>query len=275
MKITRFLFGCLFLAGLVLFPGKSAYASPESSTSISAKMTFQTLARARGRQVMSTVVGIVGFNGKDQPQQWMVLAADPKVPNLLHEFALRDGQIVAERHFSRQPDDDLPSIPLPFHRVIVDSNRAFAIAEAAARKTGIGFDVIHYQLRCRDLRNEPVWMLNLVDQFENTVGVMYLSAVTGETLRAVWHRPGTLEYTQANQNPNILNRIGRGLSSAGKSIGDTTKTIAQKATNKPSRQQVQRYQQQRTQSPTQYKPNIVRNSPASSQPRPRPFTPLR
>ncbi|MCP5550056.1 MAG: hypothetical protein H7A53_04100 [Akkermansiaceae bacterium] len=120
---------------------------------------------------------------------------------------MRQGRVVAERHVERDPEQDLPYIPLSMGSLKIDSDRAFVIAEVAARRAGIGFDSIHYQLRCRDLRNEPVWVLNLIDQEKAIVGALYVSAVTGETLRAVWHRPGTRDYSQVNEGPGLFTRL--------------------------------------------------------------------
>lgn len=230
MKTIRFTLSVIAVIGCLPITASMVSASPAATSKTTANMTFHALAKAKGSLVMSRVVGIAGFYGQDQPQQWLVLATDRKVPNLLHEFALRDGKLVAERHFTRQPELDIPSIPIPLSLVRIDSNQVFRIAETTARRAGVGFDSIHYQLRCRDLRNEPIWVLNLVDQVGNTVGVHYISAVTGETLRVVWHRPGTPDYTSANQDgTGIVTKIGKGLNGAGKSISNASRKVARKS----------------------------------------------
>ncbi|MCB1062543.1 MAG: hypothetical protein KDN20_06450, partial [Verrucomicrobiae bacterium] len=162
---------------------------------------LRQFAQTRGDAELSRVVGVVGFNGQDQPRQWLLLQLDAKTPNLLHEYAMLDGRIAAHRQFWRDPKQDLPTIPINVPKITFDSAQAFRLADQAAKRVGMGFDSIHYNLRCRDLRNEPVWMLNLIDGAQNSVGVLYISAVTGETLRSVWHRPGTMTTSTSAPTP--------------------------------------------------------------------------
>lgn len=168
------------------------HAQNAATSAPSALTTLRAFGRERGDALLTRVVGMVGFNGQDQPGQWLILQADIEVPNLLHEYAIQGGRIVAQRQFMRTPNQDLPTIPITVSKVAVDSRQAFALANQAAQKAGVGFDSMNYQLRCRDLRNEPVWVLSLMDGARRNVGVIYLSAITGETLRTVWHRVGNM-----------------------------------------------------------------------------------
>ena len=231
---------------------RGATALPEPPAQSTANQSLKALQVLRGRQVVSTIVGVAGFYGQDQPQQWRLLAVDTRVPNLLHEYAMQAGKIVGERHFSRRPDEDLPSIVIPPGNLRIDSPQAFAIANENARRAGVGFDSVHYQLRCRDLRKEPVWVINLIDQQQNTVGVQYLSAITGETLRSVWHRPGTQEYSNVNAPDGIFNKLG-------KTIGDAERSIAKKSPLKKSNAKtvlVPNYRPQPTRTPVQTAPKV-------------------
>lgn len=167
-------------------------ASAQPSSFPSAVTTLRNFGRERGDAVLSRVVGVVGFNGQDQPAQWLLLQADAETPNLLHEYAVQGGRVVAHREFFRNPGQDLPNIPIAVSKLAIDSPQAFALANQAARKAGIGFDAMNYQLRCRDLRNEPIWVLSLMDGARRVVGVVYISALNGETLRTVWNQAGPL-----------------------------------------------------------------------------------
>ena len=177
---------------IVTLASLSPLHAQQSNKLPSALTTLRSLNRERGDTVSSRVVGVVGFNGQDQPAQWLVLQSDVEVPNLLHEYAIQNGRIVAQRRFTRDPNQDLPTIPISAAKITIDSPQAFALANRAAAKAGVGFDAMNYQLRCRDLRNEPVWVLSLMDDARRIVGIVYLSAVNGETLRTVWYRPGTM-----------------------------------------------------------------------------------
>ena len=201
----------LFTAGLFLAFLLPANAAPPSS----AITNLNAYGRARGPQDLSRVVGVVGFYGQSQPPRWMILSMDPKVPGLMHEFVMQNSRIVAERHFPRPKEQDLPHIPLPVRSLRIDSPQAFKIAEQTAQRAGLGFDSLHYQLRCRDLRNEPIWVLNLNDQKKTPVGVLYISAVTGEVLRSIWNRPGTQQYTQVEDRPGFFEKMNDGFKSFG------------------------------------------------------------
>jgi len=45
----------------------------------------------------------------------------------------------------------------------------------------------------RDLGAEPVWMLNLLNRAQAPVGVVYLSATSGEILRETWVGPAPVK----------------------------------------------------------------------------------
>lgn len=165
-----------------------AFATSVQADPPTAKETINAFSSQRGSADAGRIIGMVGFYGQDQPPRWVFLQMDQKVPNLLHEYIMENKKIVGERRFWRNPNQDLPTAPIPFSQVAIDSSRAFVLADQAAKKAGLGFDMIHFQLRGRDLRNEPVWVLNMVDSGQNSIGVLYISAITGETLRSVWHR---------------------------------------------------------------------------------------
>jgi hypothetical protein len=70
----------------------------------------------------------------------------------------------------------------------LDSDVAFTIAEELASSARISYDSVHYQLRCRDLGNEPVWVVNMLDPVGRSIGIHYISAETGKILRSVWNK---------------------------------------------------------------------------------------
>ncbi|NOY00723.1 MAG: hypothetical protein GXP30_13490, partial [Verrucomicrobia bacterium] len=108
---------------------------------------LEAFGKNRGQGNLKQVVGVTGTLGQDQPQQWLILMRDAKVPNLMHEYAMKKGKIVGERHFSRDPKQPLPSTPLPLKKLDVDSTKAFQIANQSASASNVGFDSISYLLR--------------------------------------------------------------------------------------------------------------------------------
>ena len=115
----------LLSIGILALMTVAVFAS-ERFTAISSLRSFGV---ERGQRELSRVVGMVGFYGQDQPVQWLVLTVDPQAPALLHEYVVRQGRVVAERHFERDPEQDLPYIPLSMGSLKIDSDRAFVIAD--------------------------------------------------------------------------------------------------------------------------------------------------
>ena len=126
--------------------------------------TMQSFEKNRGKANLKNIVAITGGMGQDQPKQWIILGRDPKTKNLMHEYVMKKGGINAERHFTADPEQPLPSAPLPLTQLNIDSPRAFQIANKAANSHNIGFDSVNYLLRIHHTSPAPVWTLTLVDQ---------------------------------------------------------------------------------------------------------------
>lgn len=255
MKIAFTFLLSIFLAVATAHSQQRQAAAPRSQ--MTALNTLWAFGKERGTYQLSRVVGVVGFYGQDQPAQWRLLAHDSRERGVMHEFIVENGRVVSERRFRREPDQDLPSIVIPTGKLAVDSKQAFLLADSAARKDSIGFDSVHYQLRCRDLRNEPVWVLNLSDQARKTVGVLYISAINGELIRKVWHRPGTREYDQQGKRDEVGDYLQKGAGF----LTDAFNSLKSRATGRTAngRQQQARPQQpQAQQHPQNYAPQQQR-----------------
>lgn len=137
----------------------------------------------------AVVVGMTGFYGQDQPQQWLILTKDRTSDEMMEEWVIADGKIQGKREIRRLPMQDLPTLSIDRSRLKVDSDEAFVIAERLADRALMGYDSVHYQLRTRDLGNEPVWVVNMLDPAGRSVGIHYISAESGNILRSIWHRP--------------------------------------------------------------------------------------
>jgi len=200
--------------------------------------SMEAFGKSRGEADLKKVVGLTGSLGQDQPRQWLVLMKDTNIPNLMHEYAVEKGKIVGERHFSRDPDQSLPSVPLPLAQLNVDSADAFRIATQAAIKGGIGFDSVNYLLRIHSTNPSPVWTLTLLDQQQNIVGIVFVSVSTGKLTGTKWYRPGSQEYIEINSNSatdEIKDLWNRGVSTVSQGIKKLDKKIEKKlGRNKPT-----------------------------------------
>lgn len=133
------------------------------------------------------VVGMTGFYGQDQPKQWLILAKNQS-DGALTEYVVAGEKVAGKRKLHRLPNQAVPSIVVDRERLKVDSKIAFEIAEFQARQERVAYDSVHYQLRCREEMDEPVWAVNLLDPVGKSIGIHYISAESGVLLRSVWHR---------------------------------------------------------------------------------------
>lgn len=132
------------------------------------------------------VLGMVGFFGQPEPVQWLILTSQPATPGVLREMIFARGRLLAERRLSPLPGQDLPHLAVDRSALKINSAAAFRIVEKLACQQKRIFDTAHFQLRVRDLGSEPVWMLDLLNRAQISVGVVYLSATTGQILRESW-----------------------------------------------------------------------------------------
>lgn len=176
-------------------------ASPERYASgipsLDAFLTFNQTSNSQ------EVVGMTGFYGQEQPKQWLILTRDKDSPDSMTEFVVSGKTVQAKRQVRRLPNQDLPGIALNRSRLKVDSNVAFKIVESLAKDRKVGYDSVHYQLRCRDLNTEPVWMINLLDLAGKSIGIHYISAESSAILRSVWHQSSLQSLTRVSDGKNV------------------------------------------------------------------------
>ncbi len=189
-----------FLVGIL------SNATPEKyATGIPSLDAFLKSSQATsGREVL----GMTGFYGQDQPQQWLILTRSSNADELLQEFVISDSELKGSRKIKTIPHQDIPTIAINRARLKVDSDTAFLIAEDLALTAKVGYDSVHYHLRCRDLNEEPIWVVNMLDPAGRSVGVHYISAESGKILRTAWFKtnsnPLTIEKTHDSKPVRML-----------------------------------------------------------------------
>lgn len=177
--LSTWAFGVLLACPLVASPPERA----QGESGLKALDAFNQVAPLDSGE---KILGMVGFYGEPEPVQWLILSATPEQPGVLRESVFARGKVLAERKFTPLPAQDLPHLPILRSTLKVDSGEAFRIAEDLALRQKRSFDSVHFQLRVRDLESEPVWMLNLINSSQVSIGVVYLSASTGKILRESW-----------------------------------------------------------------------------------------
>lgn len=187
MKRDLCILAWCWISGLVLAVSDGLAQSTPPTTpppSALAAMDLFLASPSDGRK--EAVYGVVGFFGQPSPPQWLILTDAGNNARSLRESVVTSAGVVAERKFRRQPKQDLPDIPMSRAALKIDSGAAFRVAETEARRQKMAFESAHYQLRCRETGQEPIWMLNLLNANHASIGVVYVSAVTGKVMRTFW-----------------------------------------------------------------------------------------
>ncbi len=162
---------------LVLFFGLAALLSPLSAVAqATGKEAMRIVSRDRGAEYTGRMLHVFGENGLPQPQTGRVVARDRN--NAVREFYVSKGSIVAEGIIPPERANGISGTPLPMARLNVDSSGAFAKAELAARSAKVGFDRLHYQLRCLELSTNAAWFITLVDAQNSRVAEISVGAST-------------------------------------------------------------------------------------------------
>ncbi len=149
------------------------------------KEAMRIVARDRGADYLPRMIHLFGEHGVPQPAVWRVIARDRQ--NAVREFYISKGAIVAEGVIPPAKANGISGTPLPMNRLNIDSDAAFTKAEQAARAAKVGFDRLHYQLRCLELSTNAAWFITMVDAQGIRVGEVSVGASTGTVLTQAWY----------------------------------------------------------------------------------------
>ena len=172
----------------ILFLSLLAVTAGAQERGIPAVAGIQRIEEKFGPEFLQRVFEMTGVAGDPQPLEWRITAHDPMVKSALHEFWIGGRRATDEGLNDDFYPERLPKGFFKRARLKLDSPQAFAAVERLAREARIGFDRVNYKLHCREYSDEPVWTLTLLDDEEEIVGSVHLSAETGEILRTVWFR---------------------------------------------------------------------------------------
>lgn len=132
------------------------------------------------------ILGLAGYDGAPLPERWYVLIGQPGTTASRREVPFSDGKAGAGRLIESRPGQDLPHLPIAPATLHCSAAEAHTIASARGTAAGMRWASVHYHLRVRDEGAEPVWLLTFVNRAQVKVGLVYLSARTGEVLRESW-----------------------------------------------------------------------------------------
>ena len=159
-----------------------------ASPALRAETAYQALrlvGTERGADLLNHVRAVQGANGSPQPGVWRIVLDDPGARGGVREIDVAKGKIVAE-HTPLQPAPGAVTNPtMDFHKLNLDSEGAFTVAEKEASKAHLGFDTVDYTLRSSEGNSTaPVWIVQLLDGNHHRLGSMRISAENGAVLRS-------------------------------------------------------------------------------------------
>jgi len=147
-----------------------------------AYQALRTVGSERSQALLNNVIEVKGRNGTPQPTSWTVLLNDPLARGGVREIEVSKGHITSERTPVKAYSGQGEGIVLNFKLLNLDSEGAFAVAEAEARAANIGFYGADYLLRCDDAGNAPVWVIQLLDEQQHNKGSVSIAADTGAVI---------------------------------------------------------------------------------------------
>lgn len=132
------------------------------------------------------ILGLAGYDGSPLPDRWLVLVGKPGTSGSLREMPFSGGKAGVGRAIESRAGHDLPHLPIDPAMLRCSAAEAHQIAAAKADAVGARWIGVHYHLRVREEELEPVWILTFVNRAQVKVGLVSLSARTGDVLRESW-----------------------------------------------------------------------------------------
>ena len=174
---------------------------------VTAYAALRTVGSSRGEKVLSQVLAISGDGSSAQPSRWKVWIDDPAARGGVRELEISGNQITSERtpvksEWAGGKDMDLAHLNL-------DSDGAYQVATEEARKKGIEFSKVQFQLSADRETGKPEWTVQMADAKDQRLGAIKINADSGATLSSAWgpDTPNLLaqQRTAENSDERFLN----------------------------------------------------------------------
>jgi len=181
-----------------------------------AYQALRTVGAERSKTLLNNVIEVKGRNGAPQPEVWTVLLNDPLARGGVREIEVSKGHIVSERTPVRAYSGQGEGIVLNFTLLNLDSQGAFAVAETEARNAKIGFYGADYLLRCEDNGSAPIWVVQLLDQQQHSLGSVSIAADSGTVVAKTFG--GKTPQESGAANGGVKEHLVRFSESVGRSV---------------------------------------------------------
>src|SRR2546425_5296953 len=100
----------------------------------SAYQALRVVGNERGQDVLNHVIEVQGRNGAPQPSVWKIVFDEPSARGGVREVEVAKGKIVSERTPVRTYSGTSEGAVMDFHKLNLDSEGAFTVAEKEAAK---------------------------------------------------------------------------------------------------------------------------------------------
>lgn len=158
-----------------------------------AYQALQHLSASRGEKALSNVFLVRGEGAGALPEEWIVFRGKTNAPAFQTTGIKSSGVFVNGSASARTMNLQPHAQPINFSILNLDSNSAFKVANRVARKEGLSFNRVDYELRTNELVGVPAWTLRLFNEKRHYFGEVTISGATGEILRPLKLRRYTVE----------------------------------------------------------------------------------
>jgi hypothetical protein len=172
---------------------------------VTAYAALRTLGSSRGEKVLSQILAVSAEGINAQPAHWRVYVDDPAARGGVRELEVTGNQIVSERtpvksEWAGAKDMDMTKLNL-------DSDGAYQTASQEAKKKGISFATVQFQLAVDRHTGKPGWTVQMSDG-EQRVGAIKINADSGTLVSSAWGQgtPNLLaQRSEGNADEQFLN----------------------------------------------------------------------
>ena len=169
---------------------------------VTAYAALRTVGSSRGEKVLSQVLAVSGEGANAQPTQWRICIDDPAARGGVRELEVSGNQIASERtpvksEWAGGKNMDLAHLNL-------DSDGAYQVATQEAKRKGVEFSKIQFQLAADRETGKPGWTVQFADGKDERLGAVKINADSGTIVTSAWGRgtPSLLAQQRSGENPD-------------------------------------------------------------------------
>jgi hypothetical protein len=167
---------------------------------VTAYAALRTVGAGRGEKVLKQVLAVSGEGADAQPTRWRICIDDPAARGGVREIEVSGNQITSERtpvksEWAGGKDMDLAHLNL-------DSDGAYQVATQEAKRKGLEFSKVQFQLAADRETGKPGWTVQLADVKDQRVGAMKINADSGTVITSTWGQgaPNLLAQQRSAEN---------------------------------------------------------------------------